>query len=337
MKAAVVLNADSLNIAQQAGEIRASLEAWECAPRGLELWLCYRRQPPQAIPNMGDDVPRVRAIGVQGPEVPESYLHALEPVARKQKIDLLLFGSDDLSAELATRLAYRLNGSSCLRVTACNLSGDRPQVVKPVYGNHLAARFALERAPYCLSVEKQSYRPVGRAADLIPCGTLLPVPVDAPAFVCDWIKEMNVTPAPAAHGLKNAEAVLVVGQGVKDKASLKMLRTIADTIGTELGASRPVVMKAWTDMNRLVGALGLILSPKLCIAAGVSGTAVFSVGIENSELIVAINTDAAAPIFNLADVGIVGDLHAVLPALADIIEAADAHHNHTKRRDGADR
>jgi len=83
-------------------------------------------------------------------------------------------------------------------------------------------------------------------------------------------------------------------------------------------------MNAWTDMNRLIGTSGLIISPKLCIVAGVSGTGVFSVGIKSSEVIVAINTDSKAPIFQMADVGIVGDLLAILSELEKVITADKA-------------
>jgi electron transfer flavoprotein alpha subunit len=87
-------------------------------------------------------------------------------------------------------------------------------------------------------------------------------------------------------------------------------------------------MNAWTDMNRLIGASGQIISPKLCIVAGVSGTAVFSVGIKNSEFIVAVNTDSNAPIFQMAHVGIVGDLQGVLSELAKVITAEKAIKSH---------
>jgi electron transfer flavoprotein alpha subunit len=145
------------------------------------------------------------------------------------------------------------------------------------------------------------------------------IPLNQPRYDCG--KEVLTIPDPSTTGLAEADLVLVVGQGANSKATVDVLQGIADSIGAELGVSRPVVMNAWTDINRLIGTSGLILSPKLCIAAGVSGTGVFSVGIKSSECIVAINTDSKAPIFQIADVGIVGDLLAVLSELAEVITA----------------
>jgi len=89
-----------------------------------------------------------------------------------------------------------------------------------------------------------------------------------------------------------------------------------------------VVMNAWIDMNRLIGASGLIISPKICLAVGVSGTGVFSAGIKNSGFIVAINIDGKAPIFQIADVGIVGDLKTVLLELEKVITARETKKGH---------
>jgi electron transfer flavoprotein alpha subunit len=150
------------------------------------------------------------------------------------------------------------------------------------------------------------------------------------------VKEMLILPDRADTGLTDADLVLVVGQGAKTKETLDLLQTIAGAIGAALGASRPVVMNAWTDMERLVGASGAVLSPKICIAAGVSGSAVFTAGIKASEFIVAINTDPNAPIFQIAHVGIIGELVPTLLELERLILAEKGEKPHHKRHSGTE-
>jgi electron transfer flavoprotein alpha subunit len=257
---------------------------------------------------------------VEPAHLPESYLQLLLDLMRQYPVDLLVFASDGLGAELATRLAYRLNGNSCLQVEDCKLASGKLEVIKPVYGNHLSARFILGHPPYCLSVAKQPCLPARMTPSELP--KIEKITLNQPRTDCQ--KEILTIPDRSATGLTGADLVIVVGQGANSKETVDVLQDIANSMGAELGASRPVVMNAWTDMNRLIGTSGSIISPKLCIAAGVSGTGVFSVGIKSSEFIVAINTDSKAPIFQMADVGIVGDLLAILSELEKVITAEKA-------------
>ena len=389
MKTAVVLQADSPSFQRHAGEIDLILKDISTFSLldDVALWLFYREpqyetgsagfaglaesNPPRSetlqIPQFNCNVTAIKQILLGNIYFPESILHALVHLANQDPVDLFCFSSDGLGEELATRLAFRLGGSSCLQVMqveSCRISssltvdakrdvkqidpqgdaGDQRNdqknadqtdqkgrinplaVIKPVYGNNLNAKFLLNAAPYCLSPAKLS----GSQIKMVP----FEGGMDAPAALepnrgeygdkghaYNWVIDWVVLPPEADTGLSSADLILVVGQGAKEKKTVDQLHRIADTLGAELGASRPVVMNAWTDMNRLVGASGLILSPKCCIAAGVSGTAVFSVGIKNSDFIVAINTNSAAAIFQLADVGIVGDLKAVLTELEQLILA----------------
>ena len=320
MKAAIVLSADSALLRQQAGEINTILNNIATTFSRVELWLFYQDRPPELFPEIDCSLSGIKLIAVHHAYLPESYLQVLLELMRQHPVDLLVFGSDGLGAELATRLSYRLDGNSCLQVEDCNFAAGQLEVVKPVYGNHLAARFVLEHPPYCLSAAKQACRP----ARMTPCELPNIEIFTSNPPRCHWGKTFLTIPDQPDSGLADADLVLVVGQGANSKDTVNVLQGIANSIGAELGASRPVVMNAWTDMNRLIGTSGLIISPKLCIVAGVSGTGVFSVGIKSSEFIVAINTDSKAPIFQMADVGIVGDLLAILSELEKVITADKA-------------
>lgn len=317
MKASIVLYADNISLQQQAHEINAMLNTIEKRFSSIELWLFYQDQKPEVFPEFDRPLSAIKLIRLEHEHSPESCLQLLESLMTRYPMDLLLFASDGLGEELATRLAYRLNGSSCLQVEECNLNSGKLEVIKPVYGNNLTARFVLESFPCCLSVAKKPSLPVKMIQyEFVNIKECI-LDQTQPA----WVNETRTICDEPGTGLTDADLVLVVGQGANSKKTMDLLQGIANTIGAELGASRPVVMNAWLDMNRLIGASGLIISPKICIAAGVSGTGVFSAGIKNSEFIVAINIDDKAPIFQIADVGIVGDLKTVLLELEKVITA----------------
>ena len=315
MKAALVLSFDTTSLQQQVHEINLMLNNISTGFSSVELWLFYKDRKPEFFPEISCPLSDIKLIKVDNAHSPESYLQLLVHLMGQYPIDLLMFSSDGSGEELATRLAYRLNGSSCLKVEDCSLTSAKLEIIKPVYGNNLTARFVLESSPYCLSVAKQPCSPVKMTQMEFLKMETITLDQTQPW----WVKETLTILDPPKTGLSDADLVLVVGQGAKNKETVDILKGIANTIGAQFGASRPVVMNAWADMNRLIGASGLIISPKLCIAAGVSGTGVFSVGIKKSEFIVAINIDSKAPIFQIADVGIVGDVQAVLSELEKVI------------------
>lgn len=120
--------------------------------------------------------------------------------------------------------------------------------------------------------------------------------------------------------LGSAEIIVAVGRGIKGPDHINMARRLADLLGAELAASRPVCDEGWLPMERQVGSSGQTVSPKLYIAIGISGAVQHLVGMKDAETIVAINKDANAPIFKIADYGIVGDLFNILPALIQVLE-----------------
>ena len=124
--------------------------------------------------------------------------------------------------------------------------------------------------------------------------------------------------------LTSAELIVAVGRGIKERDNLSLVEQLAQVMGAELAASRPICDNGWLPMERQVGSSGQTVAPKLYLAVGISGAIQHLVGMKGAKTVVAINSDASAPIFEIADYGIVGDLFQVVPALIDQIKKAKA-------------
>jgi electron transfer flavoprotein alpha subunit len=127
-----------------------------------------------------------------------------------------------------------------------------------------------------------------------------------------------------AVDLTAAEIIVSVGRGIKEKDNIHIVEELAKALGGELAASRPICDSGWLPMERQVGSSGQTVSPKVYLAVGISGAIQHLVGMKGAKTIIAINKDANAPIFEVADYGIVGDLFEVVPALVEEIKKAKA-------------
>ncbi len=122
--------------------------------------------------------------------------------------------------------------------------------------------------------------------------------------------------------LTSADIIVSVGRGIKEKDNIPIVEELAKALGAELAASRPICDNGWLPMERQVGSSGQTVSPKMYLAVGISGAIQHLVGMKGAKTIVAINKDANAPIFEVADYGIVGDLFEVVPALVEEVKKA---------------
>jgi electron transfer flavoprotein alpha subunit len=128
--------------------------------------------------------------------------------------------------------------------------------------------------------------------------------------------------AKQAVDLTQAEIIVSVGRGIKEQKNIYLAKQLADALGGELAASRPICDNGWLPMDRQVGSSGQTVAPKLYLALGISGAIQHIVGMKGSRSIVAINKDSEAPIFEIADVAVVGNLFDIVPALIEEVKKA---------------
>lgn len=221
----------------------------------------------------------------------------------------------DYGPKLATALG-RAFLSDC---TGIRIEGSEPVFVKQVFQGKLNADLAIVGdAPRLLSVQSGAFTPDLTEADS-------PAPIQTLAIELDEaaLRVRPAEPYREAAGtadLSSAERIVSIGRGIKDPENIALAQRLADALGAELAASRPICDSGWLPLDRQVGSSGQTVKPKLYLALGISGAIQHVVGMKGSEVIAAINTDASAPIFEIADYGVVGDLFEVVPELLKQLE-----------------
>jgi electron transfer flavoprotein alpha subunit len=232
----------------------------------------------------------------------------------------VVFAASAAGKDLAPRVAARLGTGLAQDVTDVAVEGGAVVVTRPVYAGKALLKVRLAGTPALLSLRPNVFTPVERPK----AGTGETVAVNVPAGRV-VVKEIKAADAGA---LDVAEAPIVIsgGRGLKEPANFKLLEQLAQAFGgrAAVGASRAVVDAGWRAHGDQVGQTGKTVSPSLYIAVGISGAIQHLAGMRTSKVIVAINKDKDAPIFKVADYGIVGDLFEIVPRLAEEIRKLNA-------------
>ena len=226
----------------------------------------------------------------------------------------IIFAATAGGKDLAPRVAARLSVGCATDVTDLGVEGGKIVVTRPVHAGKALQRLRLDGSPAVVSVRPNTVQPLERRRE----GTVVAVAV--PAF--SRRVEVKEVKAPEQAVLDVAEASVIVsgGRGLKDPANFKLLEELAAALGNAaVGASRAVVDAGWRDHAAQVGQTGKTVSPSLYIAVGISGAIQHLAGMRTAKVIVAINKDKDAPIFKVADYGLVGDLFEVVPRLTEEI------------------
>ena len=250
---------------------------------------------------------------------PDGYVEALQQAIGQLKPSHVVLPHTYQTRDFAPKLAARLDRAlitDCVGIKR----GDKPTFIRPIFQGKLTADVAAEgELPHFVSIQIGAYR-----ADSVKRGTAA-APVKAMTVSLDpsAIREHPEAPfqeTKQAVDLSQAERIVAVGRGIKAQEHIALAEKLATALGAQIAASRPICDSGWLPMERQVGSSGQTVAPKLYMALGISGAIQHVVGMKGARTIVAINKDADAPIFEIADYGIVGDLFEIVPALITELE-----------------
>ncbi len=251
---------------------------------------------------------------------PDAYSIALRQLIAKLNPYLTIFPHTYQVRDFAPKLATAAGRVLVSDAVGHRVEGGVLTLVRQLFQGKINAdiRFVGE-PPYFASMQAGAYR-----ADLAQAGTA-PVETFTPTISAADIRTKPLDlfrESARAVDLTAADIIVSVGRGIKEADNIPIVQKLADVLGAELAASRPICDNGWLPMERQVGSSGQTVAPKMYVAVGISGAIQHLVGMKGSKTIVAINKDANAPIFEVADYGIVGDLFQVVPALVEEIRKA---------------
>jgi electron transfer flavoprotein alpha subunit len=252
------------------------------------------------------------------PYTPDGMVQALDAFVRGTASSLVLLPHTYQTRDFAPALAARLGRSLITDCIGVRESARGRAFTRPMFQGKLVADvIPLGETPHLVSFQAGAYR-----ADQATRGAA-PVRVVEAAVDPSRIRQQPDAPFQEAKGavdLSQAERIVAVGRGIKNQENIALAEKLAGALGAELAASRPICDAGWLPMERQIGSSGQTVAPRLYVAVGISGAIQHVVGMKGARTIVAINKDADAPIFEVADYGIAGDLFDVLPAFTKALE-----------------
>jgi len=251
---------------------------------------------------------------------PDGYADAWEEVIKKENPQYVVMAHTyqvrDFAPKVAARLGKEVVGD-CIRY---NASGGKLTLTRRIFLGKLDADLTVGGdAPYFVTFQSGAFR-----GDSAEKGSAQTETVEVDVGDIRMEAEEPFQEAKASVDLSKSEIIVAVGRGIKSQENIAVAQALADALGADLAASRPICDADWLPIDRQIGSSGQTVAPKVYIALGISGAIQHIVGMKNAGTIVAINKDAEAPIFDIADYGIVGDLFEAVPTLIEEIKKAKA-------------
>jgi len=243
------------------------------------------------------------------------YASCVVDADRQFDADMIWFGFSESGKAVAPRVAAQLDAACTNEITDVMLEGDHIEVVRPAITNKVIQRVKINTDKLVAVVRAGAFEAVEDITGTENVVKLSPPESDLKAV----IKEL-VSDASGEIDLGDADIVVSAGRGAKDQAGIDLVKELANDLSAGFGSSRAMVDGGFMAHNKQVGQTGKIVAPTLYVAIGISGAIQHLAGMNGSKVILAVNKDPEAPIFNVADYGIVGDLFEVVPILREEIK-----------------
>jgi electron transfer flavoprotein alpha subunit len=252
---------------------------------------------------------------------PDGYAFALRSILEDRDPFVVVFSHTYLARDFAPKLAAALERGFVSDCLAYRNGEHKLTFVRQVFQGKFNADVEMAgEPPFLVSFQAGSFR-----EDAVKRGgaaRVVPISLDIPADKIRMKAGEQFREAKQSVDLSQAEVIVAAGRGIRAQENLELVKKLANALGAEVGASRPICDAGWLPMDRQIGSSGQTVTPKLYIALGISGAIQHQVGIKGSKTIVAVNKDREAPIFEVATYGIVGDLFEVVPPLIDELNKA---------------
>ena len=249
------------------------------------------------------------------------YVKVISELIIENKPEIILIGATPTGRDFAPRVAKRLNAGLTADCTGLDINLDTKNLLqtRPTFGGNIMATIRTPSSrPQMATVRPGIFKAPQKGGNKASIRKIV-YSFEEKDSVSKIVKVINMSKT--AVNLEDAKIIVAGGRGVGSKDNFKLIEDLANLLGAELGGSRITIELNWLDPDRQIGQTGVTVSPKLYIACGISGAIQHIVGMENSDVIVAINKDPSASIFNVAHYGIVGDLHEVIPILIKEIKS----------------
>lgn len=254
------------------------------------------------------------------PYTSEAFVAVLQEVIETEKPSIVALSHTYQTRDFAPMLAARIRSPLITDITALKGTGNSATYMRPMFQGKLVAEVSPQgEKPYLVSFQIGAFRVNETANDSTPAPSRK-VNIEINKASISMKPEQPFQEAKQAVDLTQAERIVAVGRGIKSEENLGIVENLAKVVGAQVAASRPICDSGWLPMERQIGSSGQTVGPKLYVALGISGAIQHLVGMKGSRTIVAINKDPDAPIFEVADYGIVGDLFDIVPALVTELE-----------------
>ena len=253
----------------------------------------------------------------------EPYTKALTDLVNTYQPEILMLGATTLGRDLAGSVATTLGTGLVADCTELAVDAETRNLAatRPTFGGSLLCTIMTQRHRPQMATVRPRVMAMPEA-DATRDGQIVPVPfaMDEQTIVTK-VLEFIADDSRDKPNLPFADIIVAGGRGLKNPENFQLVHELAKVLGAEVGASRPVVQAGWADLERQVGQSGKTVRPKLYIAVGISGAIQHRVGMDGADVIIAINSDPHAPIFDFAHYGIVGNAMTILPALTDAFKS----------------